>query len=376
MGKLDISRMQNATRLNKVDDAHVALEGDLEEIFAIPDNTDIDPPIFEGVNEKGKISGVVRLYQASASSTPANCIGFQFEDGTEIKRLVFVESKLRLFKWEDPNWTEISNLESPGSGKIVDLTDVDIEDDEMAEKIGYLLHVNDEGNAFELVEGASGDGINTFAELTDCFDPADKVAGEFVIVNEAADGLTTAEAPDGLGDPYVAWIHAPYGTDDDDVFTWDVSGYGEDGSGGNPWHPPWQWQNVLGLDPGNFLTQLEFENNLDPARNDLYITLPAGVYDVSVWYECTSPLPYGVREWRIRSVIEFNANGPATFGASNPAAVVLTAASNPQAKAGFHFLGTRQLFLTLDDDIWMEIHQTAGAGLDGCKLTASISRIK
>lgn len=372
MGKLDINRMQNATRLNKVDDAHVEMEGDLEEIFAIPDNTDIDPSIFESVDSEGKISGVVRLYQASASSTPANCIGFQFEDGTKTKRLILVDSTLKLYEWDDPTWDEVSNLEAPGSGKIIDLTDVDVTTAQMAAGIGKLLQVNALGDAFELVAGASGSGINTFTELTDCFDITTKDPGDFVVVDGAGTGLTTAAAPTGLGNPYVHWLSAPaVGS----LSQWGVHGDPEDGgSTPEPWYPAWQWYDVA-ADPGGFLTAATLENHAD-GRTNLYMTLPAGVYDISMWYETSQPNQYGVREWRARSVIVDNANGPATFGASDTAAVRMTASADPAAKAGLQFLGTRQLFLTAEDDVWIEVHQDSGAAIQACRFYLSVSRIK
>ena len=114
MGKLDTSRMSNATKLRKVDDAHVALEGDLEEIFGIPDNTEITTPIFEEVFPNGTIKRVTRLYMAAASSTAAECIGLQFEDGDEKKRMIFVDSEIKIYEWDDPDWTLVASMEQPG----------------------------------------------------------------------------------------------------------------------------------------------------------------------------------------------------------------------------------------------------------------------
>ena len=68
MAKLDTGRMANSTMLNKTDDAHVALEADLETILGVPDNTIITTPIFgetldgsDPVNEDGSIKGVMKM---------------------------------------------------------------------------------------------------------------------------------------------------------------------------------------------------------------------------------------------------------------------------------------------------------------------------
>ena len=163
MGKLDSSRMSNATKLNKVDDAHVALEGDLEEIFGIPDNTDIDPAIWSRVNPDGTIEGVQRFYMAAASSTAEECIGLEFDDGTKKKRIVFKDSGFFIFEWNttDETWDLVTDMEVPGSGKLTGLSDVDIEESELTTSVGYLVQVKDD-DEFDLVEAASSSGVTTF----------------------------------------------------------------------------------------------------------------------------------------------------------------------------------------------------------------------
>ena len=378
MGKIDTSRMSNATKLNKVDDAHVALEGDLGEIFGIPDNTEIDPPIFENVYEDGTIGGVTRLFQAAASSTASECIGIQFEDDTAKKRMIFVDSALQIFEWneDDETWDLVANVEQPGSGLLSELTDIDTD----AQEAGWLLAVNGTNDGYIFVEPASASGVDTFAELTDTpdafdgdtsFDP-DNDPGKFVIVNEAGTALKLTAAPTGLGDPYVIWINSPSQDPDPTSINWmsqDVDG---------SWSEMWLWEDV-NITDGGLLTACPLTDDGNSANK--FITLPIGVYDISFWYSSTGYSAYGLREWRVNDANREAGGtgtivGPAAYGANERANVYYPPAGGIQPCPGVQFLGTRQAIQLSATPFWFEARQTAGTGIPGTVFFVSISRVK
>jgi len=358
MGKLDASRMSNATKLNKVDDAHVALEGDLEEIFGIPDNTDIDPAIFEEVFPDGSIKGVVRLYMGAASSTAAECIGFQFEDGDEKKRLIFVDSVIQIYEWDDPNWTLVANMEQPGSGLLMNCTDLDT----AGIAAGDIVVVNATEDGFELTAPASADGVVDFPDLGDT--PADysgASVGDYIAVNATADGLEFVSAPTGLGAPYVIWMVA-------------ASTAGWQNSNGGAWHDAYNWVDASGFDDGGYLTAGTYVN--DGTDVNKFVTLPAGVYDVALWYDAPTQNPYGTREWRLFSVADEIA-GPATYGSNDRAPVHYPDSENPPvALNGLHDMGTRQVIVATEDDVKFQVRQNSGSRLNGVTFYAMIYKVK
>ena len=368
MGKLDSSRMSNATKLRKVDDAHVALEGDLEEIFGIPDNTEIDPAILAEVFPDGSIGGVVRLYMDAASSTASECIGFQFEDGDEIKRLILHGSVIKIYEWNstDEQWDLVANMEQPGSGLLMNCTDLDV--DPIA--AGDVIVVNAGADGFELAAPASADGVVNFPDLDDTpGDYSGASVGDFIAVASDLESLEFVAAPSGLGAPYVIWMVASSST-------------GWWNSNAGVWADAFNWEDATGFDDGGYLTAGDYEDDEVPSPTEAskYITLPVGVYDIALWYHTPNAAqsPYGTREWKLVSLLDYIA-GPATYGSNDRAPVYYPdSADPPLALNGLHDMGTRQVIVNTEAafDIKFQVRQNSGGRINDVTFYAMISRVK
>jgi hypothetical protein len=377
VGKLDTNRMANSTKLSRVDDAHVALENDLGEIFGIPDNTEIAAPVF-GVNPDGgvpvqpdgSIRGVPKFIAAVPAAAPGNALGFQFEDGTKTKKIAYVESELRIYEQDSAGvWTQIANLEVPGSGsgKLQNLSDVD----DTGIAAGKVLAVAAGGTSFELVDPAAGSGKSRFADLSDTpgayngtvFDPA-KVG--YLVYIKDANNLDFVAAPAGLGAPFVMHLRAPtVGS----VSTLDGSG---------TWRDAYEWEYVTYNDDGGFLTDNAALLTNDGGDANKFITLDSGVYNVQVWWNTDTPLKYGVREWRIVPTTPANADGPAIYGANNPASLYLNSSTcQLEGLQGIQHLGSKQLLVLQDaEPVKFQVRSTAGNIQTGLTYFATISKVK
>lgn len=178
MAKLDINRMINQTKLKSVDNAHNQLEEDLATILGVPDGQVITASIF-GVNPEndtpgdaskpvqadGSIKGIISFLLAAATADAADSVGLEFDDGTEIKRLCLVDSEIRIYKWDDPSWVLVTNLEIPGS-----MTFQGLHDTSVTLSIGEadkLVAIDSEGSYYVHVAAPAGTGETTFEGLTD-----------------------------------------------------------------------------------------------------------------------------------------------------------------------------------------------------------------
>lgn len=272
MAKLDVNRMTNSTKLRRVDDAHVELEGDLESIFGIPDNTPITEAIFgqapDGglpVNEDGSISGVIRFIMASDVSTAANSVAIEFKDSEEQKRIVFVDSGLKIYKAGAADWELVADLEQPGTGQLQSLADVD-DTNFGANKV---LAVNGAGTGFIFVDPASASGITKFHELTDT--PAIVGAGyDSAKIGHVAYIKSTTEIdykapPEGLGTPFVMCLTTP---DDGVPISWRLLG--------RDWNDVTQWGYETIADGGLLITDTGLIDS-----DGKFIDLDEGIYTIS-----------------------------------------------------------------------------------------------
>lgn len=374
MGKLDTSRMTNATKVGRVDNAHGELENDLGEILGVPDNTIITNPIFgvttdgsRPVNADGTITGVQRFVMPSASADPGSCVGFEFADGTETKRLIFVNSGLKIYREGDSSWELVADIENPGSGSglLANLADVDPTLVMAADKV---LGTNSLGTLFELQDPAAGTGKSRFADLTDT--PAAAAGAPFETANvgqlvyvASEDTLGFQDAPAGLGAPFVMMLQAPIaGT----TSRW--------GNGG--WIDLYEWDYASITDPNNLLTtDAGLLVDLGGSKVRKYITLEAGVYDINFWYNTTSQTVWGLREWRVQGS---NSAGPATLGAAqHPKVAFLPGVSDIGAVQGVHSLGSKMLLQNADDEIYLQVSQTSKLNpMTGNTFFATICRVK
>ena len=378
MAKLSSGRMSNATRLGKVDDAHNELETDLEAIFGIPDETSISNSVFGGtVNSEGSITGVPVMKSDGQQSDPEDAVGFEFDDGSERKRLVLVNSSLEIHRWDSTSgaWELIANIESPGSGRLQDLSDVDIVSADMV--AGRVLQVNNTADKFELVEAASVGGISSFTELDDtpsphtvvpfqAFDP--EKAGWYVAIDGTGDGITFVEPPTGVGNPVAHWVK-----DNGSYISWPSLSPTAD------WFIWYRW-----ADAGNVadLVTAATISNLDTNRPNGLITLNPGVYMVGVSFETPSGNKYGTRGWKVGSSGGW-AGGPAMQGVIDQAVARLD-----EGTAGYQGianpiqdLGSR--LLTIGDDgsstpqqIYIQMQQDSGSAIGNARVSCWIHRVK
>jgi len=375
MAKLDTNRMANSTKLNKVDDAHVDLEGDLEEILGVPDNTVITSPIFGAalsglfpVNADGTISGVMKLLMSSASSVATECVGFEFSDGTATKRLIFSDSGLKIWEYVDNAWSQVADIEVPGSGSgllknLADCADITT----LVGQAGKLVAVNVGEDSFTLVEPASASGIMTFAGMTDTpasyngtsFDPAD--AGKIVAVASGGAATELIAAPTGAGDPFVMYLGATVNS------TW----------GRNQWIDVYEWAFVnIGAD-GDLLfddtSVLSNDATVSPVAANKFIELEKGIYEINFWTATSTPSPYGIRQWRVAGTAS---NGQAILGASRRANTYYHASTGLNASIGIQDLGTRSLIQIAQGDIKFQVYQDSPGAINNSSFSAIIHKVK
>lgn len=359
MAKLDIGRMLDATKVKQVDDQHNQLEEDLEFIFGIEDNVEIEKPIFgempspnqSSVNADGSIAGTMILKSDGVQSTVDDAVGFEYDDGTVRKKIAYVNSQLVIYEWDaaDAEWDQVASLEQPGTGRLQDCTDVEI--DTMAS--GKLLQVNDDGDAFELVDPASVDGINSFLELDEA-PGALGTAGQVLAVAAGGLALEFIDAPDGIGDPFVLALtcsQSVSGSSTADVPRWFYTDIGT-------FSQCYGWADVYGSTLPGLVQEATLSAN--SGRGNYYITLDAGAYMVQFGYHRTGGSRYGVRSWRVGAISGSSIYGPATQGILRPALVRFDSTDNTFAAPAnaTRDLGSALLLVPVDDTkIFIEIQQ-------------------
>ena len=372
MGKLDTSRMSNATRIGRVDNSHNELENDLGEIFGIPDNTVISTPIFgttidgsKPVNADGSIRGIQRLIMDSASSDVDTSVGIEFYDGTERKRIAFVNSGLKIFREGSADWEQVSDLEDPasGSGLLAELSDVD---PTLVMAANKVLGTNSLGTLFELQDPASGVGVNRFVDCTDTEaavgpDPFTGLVDKLVYVKSAT-SLGFTDQPAGLGGPVVMMLRAP------------GESVGSSDWNNGSWKNMYNWEFQSFDDDGGFLTDDTNLLGIGPSgEGNFYIELDAGVYEINYWFTTVDPTAWGVREWRVQGS---NSDGPATYGATQRAKCVFSNAGDLIPEGGLQYLGSKLLIQLDTDDVYFQCRQTSGRTMSGCSWFVTIHQVK
>lgn len=396
MAKLDSGRMSDATRVKQVDDQHRQFETDLEEIFGIPDNTDITKPIFGSnprtpgnppVNKDGSITGIPVFKLNSPAGTAAGGVGFEFDDGTERKRLVYVNSKLGIYKYDSTNdsWTAVANIEEPGSGSgyLTSLLDVDLDpiDEDVA---GFILKVTDTPPyKFELVEKTVIGGTTEFTGLTDVsistpLSSADE--GKIVQVNSSG-YLALEDPPNGLGDPWVMWLKAQSASN------WGKAQSIINTAGGNPqhthgsegWLNTWLWSYPFEGE-AQLVTDAALLTKATYGTTDYlnyYITLQPGVYTCALWYSAPSFNLRGFREWRIMPYTATTLDGGAVYSDRYEPPRQLAADSKTyETTGGTHYLGTKDLVVTGAGKVGFQVRQSSDNDINSATFYASITKVK
>lgn len=380
MGKLDSSRMTNATKVGRVDDVHNECEADLGEIFGIPDDTRITNPIFgitdDGslpVNDDGTLKGTMRLVMSGVESDPAQAIGFEFDDGTEKKRLVYVDSGLKIYHWNTStlSWDQISDLENPasGAGLLSSLSDVDVTTPLTADQV---LAVNALGTKFELQAPTAGTGKNRFADLDDTplaanpspGDPFASTDVNRVVYVASESSLGFQDPPTGIGAPFAMMLRAPGGTGE----------FQEWGSTPKTYIPMYQWSYMSYADDGDLLVDDPLLITSGATRANEFITLDKGIYDIGFWFTCKTTSQWGRREWRVQGTY---AEGPAAAGVNAQADVFYKPNLHLLgAHPGPTYLGHKTLLMIADGKINFQAKQDSGEKLTGCQFFASIVKVK
>lgn len=372
MAKFDTSRMGDSTIVKRVDDQHNAVEEAVEEVFGIPDNTEITAYIFganpeepEGypIQPDGSIRGVPVLKSAGVQSDPASAVGFKFDDGTAKKLLVFVDSTLMLYEdtaYPDETWSEVMNLESPGSGQLVNLSDY-TETAALADRIGYLLKVNATGDGFDLQAASGGAGVTTFIELTD------------TPVGYGTEGQILAVAAGGVT---LEWIDVPSVVE---PFIMIVSAQTTNGWGSTVnWIDMWNWDIEDPGSSGYLITDDSYLGNDGSEADKFFVDLVAGVYEFSLWY--VTPVGgenvEGIRAFRVQGT---GIHGPATEGVSHRATVGFDSVGRATAIDGVKFLGMKTFIATatttdLKAQVWQDSGSRIGSG-DNITFYAMIRKI-
>lgn len=365
MAKLDINRMGDSTRVNRVDDQHNTMEGDLEEIFGIPDNVEITAHIFgknpqggKPIQQDGSIRGVPVLKSGGVQSSASTAVGFKFDDGSNKKLLVFVDSELKIYKDDDyPNesWVISANIERPGAGLLTSLADYIGSNPLTVADVNKLLKVASDGGggyAFDLVDPQAGTGITTFVELEDGPGGFGN-AGDLLATNGAGDELVWT-APPTAATPFVMLAYAQ---------TSDGWGYN-----GGDWLDAYNWN----LDSGGGFTIDDESTYLgndevpDPDQaSKFFKNLAPGMYDFSLWYstEDGGENIAGTREFRLQGT---GVSGPAVFGVAQRATVGFyqdptTLKVTPKAINGNKFLGSRMFIVSITTtNLKVQLKQTSG----------------
>jgi hypothetical protein len=361
--------MSNATKVNRVDNVHNKAEQDLGEILGVPDGTQITNPILgvgpgstPSVQSDGSIRGCPVLKMSSATSNPANAIGFEFKDGTATKRLVMTDSGLKIWNWTGTTWAQVANLENPGSGAGTFLSLSDVTDEDYTGKAGYLVKVNAGATALELVAPTAGTGVTTFVGLGDT--PASLgTAGQIVTVLDA-NNLTFSNPPSGVGDPFIMWLEAVATT----------SGWGR-----NSWIDVYNWAYTSVPDDGGFLTDdtaLLSPGTLPQPNRD--IELDAGVYEIGFWYYSTTSNKTGTRMWKVvQQSGSIATTSPACLGVEQVANLWFNSTSNAGGLSGLHALSQRQLIVLSDNSkIKFQVRQSSNTVLQGVTFFSTITKVK
>lgn len=363
MAKYDVNRMGDSTRVNKVDDQHNQCEEDSQDIFGIPDNTPITAYVFgrnpqnpgaKPIQPDGSIRGVPVLASNGPQAAPENAVGFKWDDGSTAKLLVFVNSELQIYKDSDyPNgaWTRVASVETPGTGKLVNLTDY-VGPEDLSLEVGKLLKVVPDGGGgfgFGLADPIGGAGVTTFIELTD--GPlAYGNPGDMLVTNNFATGVVWAPPP-VVAAPLILFARAQT-----------VDGWGET----NNWLPIWRWE-LLDPEGSGYVETNEatyLGQDVPNARvNAFFINLPPGPYECSMWYTTEEGIEttQGVRQWRMQGSSCF---GPAIAGVSHRATVGFDEDGIPRAIDGAKYLGTRMFLVGVTTtDLKIEVLQDSGGRL-------------
>ena len=367
MAKLDVGRMSDATKVKQVDNQHAALELALEDIFGIPDGTEIKPSIFGSVNSDGSIGGSPRLTSNGQQSDVDAAVGFEFNDGEKRKKIAYINSVLTIQEYVDGAWTQIASLEQPGTGTLQACTDVEIPTMEA----NKLLQVNGDGDKFELVDPASVDGISSITELYEwepyggqeystvpykSFNdtPATGDIGKLLAITGAS-GIGLVAAPSGVGDPYVIVVASNKSDASTDsvssTSTWKSTAQGT-------YLQCYGWADVITGGIPNLVSTADLSAGPDPAKGSYYISLDKGVYNVQFQYYRAGGSEYGVRSWRIGS--SGTVYGPATQGIVRQALIRLTPAADAFSApvTSIRDLGSELLFVPADaTKIFLEVQQ-------------------
>lgn len=395
MAKLDGGRMSDATKVKQCDDVHRQFETDLEDIFGIPDNTDIANPVFgenpevsgsAPVNSDGSITGVPIFKLSSPAASAAGGVGFEFDDGTKKKRIVFVESELRVYEEVDGAWTQVANLENPtgGSGLLTSLSDMYVNDPLDSGDAGKVLRVRTSSPyEFELVSPAQVGGVTEFVNLDDVATAAllSGDVGKVVTVQDQGGGvykLDLAAAPAGVGDPWVMWLKANSVTNwvHEKIQKTTTAPWQPDAADG--WANTWNWSYPY-PSQAELITDSDLLTAYDPGGSDTklnyYVTIPVGVYRVAFWYEAESFNIKGTREFRMRAITGVAIDGGALYAdQNNPPVNYEPGESTPVG--GIHHLGTKDLIVTTEGTFTFQVRQNSDAPIAGSRFYASITKVK
>lgn len=379
MAKLDINRLGNQSKVNRVDNLHNQLEEAIEEIFGIPDNTEITSYVF-GVNPEdqgkpiqtdGSIRGVPVLKSSGPQATPSTAVGFKFDDGTTKKLLAFVdngtESVLLVYKDDDyPNedWDQVASVEVPGSGKLTQLTDWEGPTTLTGTHNGKLVKCT--GTGFDLQDPAAGAGVTEFTALSDAPAGGYGVSGQ--VVRSTGAGLEWYTLV-GSASPWVLMVSAN-----------SIEGWGST----NTWRDMYGWDVEDPEGSGQYVVPVGDESLwLDDDGDDsdkFFINLEPGAYEISMYYWTADGMDngFGSRQWRVQGTDLY---GPAVVGVSQRAPAGFNENGGIDGIDGAKYLGTRLLIVgTKTTDMKIQAFQDSGVSIgtsagDDCIFYAVIRKV-
>ena len=178
MGYLDANRVLDPDDGEQFVIAHKDLEVALSEIFGIPLERRITQSILGTVAADGSFT-LIRL-KSKPGVQAADAVGVEFTDGHITKRILYVDSRIKVYSKAGQAWEQVHDFESEDNPDLTDLEDVDKTQVELSDanknKIVYtVLGTNNQGVLFGLAKNEiASDGAKSFFEL-------DEVGSEWTV---------------------------------------------------------------------------------------------------------------------------------------------------------------------------------------------------
>lgn len=183
--KLDIARLSNESVGGDVVIGHNELEGSLSKILGIPLGQEVNTSLTGGVNADGTLT-MFRFKSTEVAASPRVSIGFEFTDGTVVKRLVFVDSKIQIWSADDitdlenTTWTLVYDYEDVDEPDLEDFSDVHILFKVDGQVIGFNEMANGDMKFVVTTNEVGVDGMQNFDDAADIVADGWGVVGSFI----------------------------------------------------------------------------------------------------------------------------------------------------------------------------------------------------